>query len=217
MKSPPTAPAVTVAPDLPIAEAIRHMSAQSRKVRFAGLVVVVARDGKVKGVVTDGDIRRAFADGVDFAAAVSTIMTRNPISVIFGLNEDRVVGEVRQQGLLRRKISGDFVRQFLVLDKAGRLVDIRDFLELVWSQRERDSQVSVVGLGYVGLTLAVVLANVGLNVTGVDIDAHAIAELKRGRIRFKEPGLEDALTAAMNAGRILLTPNSNLTRATCSL
>jgi UDP-N-acetyl-D-mannosaminuronic acid dehydrogenase len=202
MKSPPTAPAVTVAPDLPIAEAIRRMSAQSRKVRFAGLVVVVARDGKVEGVVTDGDIRRAFADGVDFAAPVSTIMTPNPISVIVGLDEDKVVEEVRQQELQRRKKSGDFVRQFLVLDKAGRLVDIRDFLEMVWSQRERDSRVSVIGLGYVGLTLAVVLANLGLKVTGVDIDAQAIAELKRGRIRFKEPGLEDALSAAMNAGMI---------------
>ena len=198
----PQAPAVVVSPNLTIAEVIKRMSAQSRLVRFAGFVVVAQRGGKVEGAVTDGDIRRAFAEGVDFASPISSIMTVNPIAVSVGLSEDRIVEEVRRQEFERRKNSGDFVRQVLVLDKAGRLADVRDFLELVWSQRERDSHVSVVGLGYVGLTLAVVLANVGLKVTGIDIDAKSVAELRLGNIRFMEPGLENALRAALKAGNI---------------
>jgi UDP-N-acetyl-D-mannosaminuronic acid dehydrogenase len=194
--------AVVVPPHMAIGKVISRMSAQSKRVRFAGFVVVAGKSGRVEGAVTDGDIRRAFADGVDFSEPVSTIMTANPISVPVGLSEDKIVEVVRRQEQEKRKHSGDFVRQVLVLDKLGRLADIRDFLELVWSQRERDSRVSVVGLGYVGLTLAVVLANVGLKVTGVDIDASSIAELKRGRIRFMEPGLENALRAALKAGNI---------------
>lgn len=53
--------------------------------------------------------------------------------------------------------------------------------------------VCVVGLGYVGLTTAVGLAEIGHNVRGVDVDRNRVAVLRDGRVPLHEPGLQSAL------------------------
>jgi UDP-N-acetyl-D-mannosaminuronic acid dehydrogenase len=60
--------------------------------------------------------------------------------------------------------------------------------------------VCVVGLGYVGLTLATVLAEVGYEVSGVEINPEILAALQRGKPHFFEPGLESRLNVVMNNG-----------------
>lgn len=51
-------------------------------------------------------------------------------------------------------------------------------------------RVSVFGTGYVGLTQAAVLAEVGHDVLCVDVDHQKVDRLKRGEITIFEPGLE---------------------------
>ena len=46
--------------------------------------------------------------------------------------------------------------------------------------RARQARVGVVGLGYVGLPLAIAFAEGGFPVTGIDIDARRLERLKRG-------------------------------------
>jgi UDP-N-acetyl-D-glucosamine dehydrogenase len=41
--------------------------------------------------------------------------------------------------------------------------------------------VAVIGLGYVGLPLAIPFSRKGINVTGIDIDSHKISKLKEGK------------------------------------
>ena len=52
-----------------------------------------------------------------------------------------------------------------------------DLLERIES---RQAVVGVVGMGYVGLPLAVALTNVGFHVTGIDVDPEKVACLNRG-------------------------------------
>lgn len=54
-------------------------------------------------------------------------------------------------------------------------------------------KVTVVGLGYVGLTTAVGLASLGHDVTGVDLDAGRVEALRRGTMPMYEPGLQAGL------------------------
>ncbi len=54
-------------------------------------------------------------------------------------------------------------------------------------------KVLVIGMGYVGTTLSLVLANEGHQVTGVDIDEEKITTLKNGKLYFYEPGLDKLL------------------------
>ncbi len=68
------------------------------------------------------------------------------------------------------------------------------------------ADVCVIGLGRVGLPLAVTLAERGLRVVGVDHHAAHLARLRRGRLPFAEPGLQTALCCALLAGGLALAP-----------
>ncbi len=53
--------------------------------------------------------------------------------------------------------------------------------------------VSVIGLGRVGLPLALCFAGAGLRVVGVDRDPERLEALRAGRMPFKEPGTDELL------------------------
>ncbi|HUM16451.1 MAG TPA: nucleotide sugar dehydrogenase [Candidatus Nitrosotalea sp.] len=55
--------------------------------------------------------------------------------------------------------------------------------------------VGVVGMGYVGLTMAVALARKGFTVHGVDASPAVLAALAEGRAHLFEPGVEEGLAA----------------------
>lgn len=61
--------------------------------------------------------------------------------------------------------------------------------------------VAFVGLGYIGLPTAVVMANNGLNVIGVDINPLLVEKVNRADLQNAEPGLKEALQEAVKSGR----------------
>lgn len=65
-----------------------------------------------------------------------------------------------------------------------------------------DGNVCIVGLGYVGLTLAVVMAEAGFRVHGVEINDHVAAQIMAGKPHFMEKGLEPRLQRQVAAGRL---------------
>jgi UDP-N-acetyl-D-mannosaminuronic acid dehydrogenase len=62
--------------------------------------------------------------------------------------------------------------------------------------------VVVVGLGYIGLPTAAVLASCGAQVVGVDVNPDTVAAVNAARVPFVEPGLERAVWAAVEAGSL---------------
>ncbi len=64
------------------------------------------------------------------------------------------------------------------------------------------SRVAVIGAGYVGLTTAACLADLGNEVVVVDIDEAKIAQLRRHRLHFFEPGLQEVVERNARAGRL---------------
>jgi len=66
-------------------------------------------------------------------------------------------------------------------------------------------RVTVVGTGYLGLTHAVCLADLGHEVLAIDVDADKIAKAARGEAPFFEPGLEPLLRKNLDAGRLRFT------------
>ncbi|QXC30540.1 UDP-glucose/GDP-mannose dehydrogenase family protein [Aeromonas sp. FDAARGOS 1409] len=66
-------------------------------------------------------------------------------------------------------------------------------------------RVAVFGIGYVGLVQAAVLAEMGHQVTCVDVDAAKVGQLKEGIIPIFEPGLAPMVQANHQAGRLHFT------------
>ena len=63
------------------------------------------------------------------------------------------------------------------------------------------NSLAFVGLGYIGLPTAVVLAQSGVNVIGVDVSEERVNQINSGSSPIVEPGLEQALRSTLEAGR----------------
>ncbi len=60
--------------------------------------------------------------------------------------------------------------------------------------------INVIGLGYIGLPTALMLASHGQEVVGTDYNADLVATLKAGKTTFKEDGLDELFAAALKGG-----------------
>jgi UDPglucose 6-dehydrogenase len=67
------------------------------------------------------------------------------------------------------------------------------------------AQISVIGSGYVGLVYSAAFADLGNDVTGVDIDADKVRRLQSGECPIYEPGLPELLERNLSAGRLRFT------------
>lgn len=188
----PASDLAIVVESLTLIEAMRAMNASARAGGPAG-ILVIAREGVVEGVVTDGDIRRALAGGLGLDAPIERIAVRNPITVQAGLDPVEMmrlmVQRVRESG----RIHDTKVDKLLVVDERGRLVDVLGLADLVRDTDARFRTVCVVGMGFVGLTLAVSLAEAGYLVRGIERDPEVRARLRAGEPHFHEIGLAPLL------------------------
>ena len=62
--------------------------------------------------------------------------------------------------------------------------------------------VCVLGLGYIGLPTASMLATHGFQVLGVDVAEHVVATVNEGKIHIEEPGLDTLVRAAIGSGNL---------------
>ena len=63
-------------------------------------------------------------------------------------------------------------------------------------------KICVIGLGYIGLPTAALLANRGYDIHGVDLDQRAVNIINRGEIHIVEPELDTFVKSAVNSGRL---------------
>lgn len=67
---------------------------------------------------------------------------------------------------------------------------------------ESFARICVIGLGYVGLPTAAVVASRGLDVLGVDVNREAVALINQGKIHIVEPELDILVKSTVAAGRL---------------
>lgn len=62
--------------------------------------------------------------------------------------------------------------------------------------------ISVIGLGYIGLPTAALLASNGYSVVGVDVSEYAVNTINQGKIHIVEPDLDAFVRSGVAAGRL---------------
>jgi UDP-N-acetylglucosamine 2-epimerase (non-hydrolysing) len=89
-------------------------------------------------------------------------------------------------------------------------------------------RVCCIGMGYMGLPTALLIANSGIDVVGYDINEARVISLNQGHCPFNEPGLSDLLTNTLKSGNfkastlpvtadayIVAVPTPHLADGTC--
>ena len=182
-----------ISPDDSIRQAMLVIESGPHKAGLSGLAIVVDEQRRLVGVVTDGDIRSAILHGLSLETNVASIMTRDPIAVTNFTTPmkmyERVVDMLEGSTRMLDRGAG----KILVVDDERRVVDVISFLNL-WQQADiKTRKIAVMGLGFVGLTLAVVLADAGFPVLGIETQEAVVESLRRGVPHFYESGLANQL------------------------
>ncbi|MFT4994588.1 MAG: UDP-N-acetyl-D-mannosaminuronic acid dehydrogenase [Paraglaciecola sp.] len=63
-------------------------------------------------------------------------------------------------------------------------------------------KVSVIGLGYIGLPTAAVIASRGIEVIGIDVSEKAVETINQGKVHIVEPDLDMVVQAAVTMGKL---------------
>jgi len=83
--------------------------------------------------------------------------------------------------------------------------NIRMLIEKNKIEEDNIKTISIIGTGYVGLTFASILSNIGYKVYTVDIDENKINTVKSGKSYFFEPGLDRFIEIGIKSGNLIPT------------
>lgn len=158
-----------------------------------GICLVTDPDGHLIGTVTDGDIRRSLVKGINLDDKVEQIMAKNPITVDEDLTVDQMIRTVINKVEKSRRIRDFKVDKVIIVDKNKRVVDIRDFSKLLYKQEIKFKNICILGTGFIGLPLAVTLAENNYQVYGIDSNKSLIERLNKGDVPFYEKGVQPLL------------------------
>ncbi|HEY4501850.1 MAG TPA: nucleotide sugar dehydrogenase [Candidatus Paceibacterota bacterium] len=158
----------------------------------AGIVLVVDERQKLLGIATSGDLLRAVAKGTPLSRPVTMAMNRDPFVVVGKMQ----AGEIIRQAIKETREKGRHKGRFdkvVVVDRQRRVIDLVDLYDIWQASDVRLRRVGIVGLGYVGLTLGITLADVGFKVYGFDTNAQVRKMVASKKPHFLEVGLPELM------------------------
>ncbi len=191
----------------PIRETIPLMGSLPLNKHMAGFAVVVDEKRKVAGAVSDGDIRRGLAAGIDIAAPVEKIANFNPLTLKRTLTPSLMRRTLMDEARRRGKHFMKYDKLILTEDD-GVFYDVIALTDILEPNLD-EKTIAVYGMGFVGLTLACTLANAGLSLVGVDTDKEKLKLLEKGSVPFYEKGLDSMLSSLAATNPIRYTPEAS--------
>jgi UDP-N-acetyl-D-mannosaminuronic acid dehydrogenase len=159
--------------DISIKEALFILNKTEEKI-----LICVNRGSKFFGVINDGDIRRAILNGAKINSSIEDYINTTPITVNKNTNVDQLY-----------TLLNDRVLVIPVINAFQKVLGYYSYRDKIKSSETLSSNVVVLGLGYVGLTLSAILSDTGFRVYGFDLNKTLISNLRKKKLPFYERGL----------------------------
>ena len=137
--------------------------------------------------ITDGDLRRLIINGKSLESKIKDMKLRKPIFVRYEELDKDIF-----------KLLNSRIKILPCVDQNNKLLGYIRHRDIVREDSIRSREICIVGCGYVGLTLALVMARSGFNVKGYDINKKLINELKKYKLPFFEKGINSLLNQQLN-------------------
>ena len=164
----------------------------------SGIGLVIDSNKKLIGTVTEGDVRRTLISGKGMDTMVGEFMALDPITFQDGLSISEILDLLPNELLKRQRKASKYLSKIILIDETKVPIKVFDYHEL-WEQKVATHRhLVVIGLGYVGLTMAVVMADAGFMVTGVEVDSYRYDSLIKGESYIHEIGLPELLKEQLN-------------------
>lgn len=204
-----------VSPDESIYHALKVIGRSPSFGGPTGIALVVQDDNHLLGILTDGDIRTLVLDHVDLEKPIRSYMNKTPITVSQNIKGSAIVRALRERianppdpDNQRNPANLATLNKILIADN-GYIKDVLSPLDLLQDHNVIYRHACILGMGYVGLTLAMVLADDGFQVTGVDHNPKVLDTLRQKRAPFFETGLEPLIERYVDNGFNLLPDLGN--------
>tara|TARA_B000000475_G_C15996555_1_gene447152 strand:- start:293 stop:1975 length:1683 start_codon:yes stop_codon:yes gene_type:complete len=164
----------------------------------AGMQIAILTDEneRLAGIVTDGDIRRGFISGSSNRDLISSIMNKNP----------EIALDTDETEFVSNKLNHKF-QHIPILNKEKKIMGLFSNEEKNVYSDLQGNKVCVLGLGHVGLTLSLVMAEMDFNVFGFDVNDQTIEKVKNKESSFHEKDLQMFLNRYVGER---LIPTTNL-------
>ncbi len=185
-----------VSPDASVYQALEVINQSPAKGGPTGIALVVEGENRLLGILTDGDIRTLLLDRIDLDDPIKKHMNKTPVTVSKDLKGSAVVRALRERianppdpDNQRNPKNLATLSKILIADN-GCIEDVISPLDLLQDHNVVYRHACILGMGYVGLTLAMVLADDGFQVTGIDPEPRVLNALRQKKAPFFEQGLE---------------------------
>lgn len=206
---------ILVNPNFTIKEVMQKINQASISGAPGGIALIVNDEKVLLGIVTDGDIRRAIIKGINIDQKVSNIMIKEPIMVQESISIKTMLKVINKQvsnAIAKKRIMEYKVDKVIIVDQENRVVGISHFYE-IWRKSDiKLKNICIIGMGFVGLTLAVSLSDIGFIVNGIENDDATVHSIKKGDPHFHEKNLDYLLKRNINKSLFVnkeLTSNDN--------
>ena len=168
-----------------------------------GIIVVLNKENKIVGCISDGDFRRFhITNSLNVhSTCAKDIMNINPIFFPKGESLKKILDKIPEKLISLNRSSSTNLKHILLTDKDDCFIDIID----ISSYNEKENKIAVIGLGYVGLTLSLVLGDNGFVVSGIDNNNNTIKNLSNCISHVREPNIERLLSKSINKNLFLKT------------
>ncbi|MBI5065258.1 nucleotide sugar dehydrogenase [Candidatus Woesearchaeota archaeon] len=178
--------------DTSIIDVMRLINEAPKKGAPPGLCLVTSEDDILEGIVTDGDIRRAILNYVPLTYPVEKIMTTNPITVPHKtpyLEMLQIVRNKIKEYQKKNRIPNSQIQRIIAVNEKNQVKEVLNFYDLFRLKETKMRNVCIIGLGYVGLTLGLTLADEGFHVLGIDLNESVVNLLKQKKSHVHEKGI----------------------------
>lgn len=182
-----------IAEDKSFSELLKILNLSVNHNQGSGFAIVIDSKKKIKGVVTDSDIRKFLSSNDTHLLSIKSVMRSDFIAIEESWNQDEIISYLVDQMQKRGWQTGLPVKIIPILSN-HKPVGLIDATELESAIELRRDNCVVVGLGYVGLTLALTLAQSGRKVFGFETDKKKLDNLKMANSYIAEPGIDNLLS-----------------------
>lgn len=170
-----------------------------------GFTVVLDSHKKVIGVISDSDLRKYFAknENQTNSLTVKKVMQSNFLYLYKDELENRDFSKISNLTEIRSFKNKSLVQFIPILNRDNTLNKILHITDIIESWDEFESEIVIIGLGFVGLTLALAMIEKGKSIFGVDENKEHLELIKSYAPGIHEPYLDLILENSLNKSLFL--------------